>query len=158
MSFHGSPRHFQLAGDFCVVTSLQEQFDDLLFTRTQAYGLLFHQTLLPFFAVVVMHRPAGLFKRDSIQNATLPLCKLKMHIFKAVADDAGRYKGEKNAQKCTLPRLFIGITRRRCIKAGELHSACKRRLVSRLHCSLRWLAQTSPDLAPRWEKSEVFTL
>jgi hypothetical protein len=43
MRFHGSPGHFELAGDFCVVTSLQEQFDDLLFSRTQANGLLFHQ-------------------------------------------------------------------------------------------------------------------
>jgi hypothetical protein len=34
MSFHGSARHLQLAGDFGIVTALQKQFDDFLFARS----------------------------------------------------------------------------------------------------------------------------
>jgi hypothetical protein len=34
MSLHGSARHFQLAGDLGVITSLQKQLDDLLFARS----------------------------------------------------------------------------------------------------------------------------
>jgi hypothetical protein len=34
MSLHGSARHFELAGNFGVVTALQKQFNDLLFTRS----------------------------------------------------------------------------------------------------------------------------
>jgi len=48
MSFHGSPRHVELAGDFGVVASLQQQFNDLLFARTEPNSLLFHP-ILPFF-------------------------------------------------------------------------------------------------------------
>jgi len=33
MSFHGAPGHFELSGNLCVVTSLQQQFYDLLFAR-----------------------------------------------------------------------------------------------------------------------------
>jgi hypothetical protein len=42
VGFDGSPRHFELTGDFGVVTALQEQFDDLLFARAQPYVLLLH--------------------------------------------------------------------------------------------------------------------
>jgi hypothetical protein len=48
MSFHGSPCHVELAGDFGVVASLQEQVYDLLFARTEPNSLLFHP-ILPFF-------------------------------------------------------------------------------------------------------------
>jgi hypothetical protein len=34
MSFHGSARHLELAGDLGIVTALQKQFDDLLFSRS----------------------------------------------------------------------------------------------------------------------------
>jgi hypothetical protein len=34
MSFHGSARHLELAGDFGVITPLQKQLDDLLFARS----------------------------------------------------------------------------------------------------------------------------
>jgi len=37
MSFHGAPGHFELAGNFGVVTALQQQFDDLLFARAEPY-------------------------------------------------------------------------------------------------------------------------
>jgi hypothetical protein len=47
MSFHGSPRHVELAGYFGVVASLQQQLDDLLFAWTEPNGLLFHP-ILPF--------------------------------------------------------------------------------------------------------------
>jgi hypothetical protein len=48
MSLHGSARHFELAGDFGVVTTLQKQFDDLLFARSQPNGLLDHHlSVLP---------------------------------------------------------------------------------------------------------------
>jgi hypothetical protein len=33
MRFHSSARHFELAGDFRIVTALQKQLDDLLFSR-----------------------------------------------------------------------------------------------------------------------------
>jgi hypothetical protein len=48
MSFHGAPRHFELAGNFGVVTALQQQFDDLLFAWTEPHGRLLH-SILPFF-------------------------------------------------------------------------------------------------------------
>jgi hypothetical protein len=34
MSLHGSARHLELAGYLGIVTALQKQFDDLLFTRS----------------------------------------------------------------------------------------------------------------------------
>jgi hypothetical protein len=34
MSLYGSARHLELAGNLGVVTALQEQFDNLLFTRS----------------------------------------------------------------------------------------------------------------------------
>jgi hypothetical protein len=43
MSFYGSARHLELTGDFSVVTTLQEQLDDLLFARPQPNGLFFHR-------------------------------------------------------------------------------------------------------------------
>jgi len=45
MGFHGSPRHFELAGNFGVVASLQQQLYDLLFARTEPNSLLLHPTL-----------------------------------------------------------------------------------------------------------------
>jgi len=45
MSFHSAPRHFELAGNFGVITSLQKQVHDLLFARTEPNGLLVHSTL-----------------------------------------------------------------------------------------------------------------
>jgi hypothetical protein len=42
MSLHGPARHLELAGDFGVVTALQEQFDYLLFPRSEPNGLLRH--------------------------------------------------------------------------------------------------------------------
>jgi hypothetical protein len=42
MCLHGSARHVELAGYFCVVTTLQKQFDDLLFAWAQPNGLFFH--------------------------------------------------------------------------------------------------------------------
>ena len=47
MSFHGATRHFELGGYLRVVTALQEQFDNLLFPRTEPAGLLLHQTYSP---------------------------------------------------------------------------------------------------------------
>jgi hypothetical protein len=43
MSLHGSARHLELAGNLGIVTALQQQFDDLLFTRSQPNGLLRHR-------------------------------------------------------------------------------------------------------------------
>jgi hypothetical protein len=42
MSFHGSARHLELAGNLGVVAALQEQFNNLLFTWSQPNGLLRH--------------------------------------------------------------------------------------------------------------------
>ncbi len=46
MSFYGSPRHIELAGDLGVITSLQQQLNDLLFAGTEPNGLLLHPILL----------------------------------------------------------------------------------------------------------------
>jgi hypothetical protein len=43
MRFHRSARHLELFGNLCVVTTLHQQLDDLLFARTEPDGLLFHQ-------------------------------------------------------------------------------------------------------------------
>jgi hypothetical protein len=45
MSFYRSPRHFELAGDFGVVASLQKQFNDLLFAWAEPNSLLLHPFL-----------------------------------------------------------------------------------------------------------------
>ena len=42
MSLHGSPCHVELAGDFGIVTALQEQVDNLLFARPQPNSLVLH--------------------------------------------------------------------------------------------------------------------
>jgi len=42
MSFYGSPRHLELTGDLGVVTTLQKQFDNLLFAWAQPNSLLLH--------------------------------------------------------------------------------------------------------------------
>jgi len=42
MSFHGSPRHLELSGNFGVVATLQEQLDNLLFAWTEPNSLLHH--------------------------------------------------------------------------------------------------------------------
>jgi hypothetical protein len=50
MSFDRAPGHFELAGDFGVVTSLQQQFYDLSFPWAQPNGLVVHPKL-PFLVV-----------------------------------------------------------------------------------------------------------
>jgi hypothetical protein len=51
MSFHGAPRHLQLTGNLGVVTTLQKQFDDLLFARTEPNSLLLHP--IPLFGIAL---------------------------------------------------------------------------------------------------------
>jgi len=48
MRFHSSACHLQLSCNFGVITTLQEQFDDLLFARTQANWLFLHYLFPPF--------------------------------------------------------------------------------------------------------------
>jgi hypothetical protein len=58
VSLYGSARHLELAGDLGVVTTLQKQFDDLLFARSKPNALLVH------------HFPLGLDSpglRDGVQ-------------------------------------------------------------------------------------------
>lgn len=45
MSFYGSPRHFELTGNLRVITTLQKQFNNLLFARTEPNSLLLHSVL-----------------------------------------------------------------------------------------------------------------
>ncbi len=47
MSLHGPASHLELFGNFGVVTALQKQFDDFLFARSQADGLLVHHYPTP---------------------------------------------------------------------------------------------------------------
>ena len=42
MGLDSTPRHFQFAGNFSVVTTLQQEVGDLLLSRTQANSLLRH--------------------------------------------------------------------------------------------------------------------
>ena len=42
MGLDGTPRHFQFAGNFGIVTTLQQEVGDLLLSRTQANSLLRH--------------------------------------------------------------------------------------------------------------------
>jgi hypothetical protein len=51
MSLHGTPRHIELAGDFGIVATLQQQFDNLLFARPQPNSLILHQ--IPLLMVLV---------------------------------------------------------------------------------------------------------
>src|SRR5262249_21961808 len=74
MCLHSAPRHFQLAGNFSVVTSLQKQVHDLLFARTEPNSLLLHSTL-PFLNFLVYGSPIvqrlDLSKRRSTHVAIL---------------------------------------------------------------------------------------
>lgn len=47
MRFYGTAGHVKLTGDLGVVTSLQQQFGNLFFTRTQLDRLLAHSQILP---------------------------------------------------------------------------------------------------------------
>ena len=51
MGFYGSPCHFESGGDFGVVTTLQKQFNNLLFPRTEPNGVLPH--LVPPLPVLI---------------------------------------------------------------------------------------------------------
>jgi hypothetical protein len=51
MSFYGSPCHLELGSDFGVVTTLQKQFNNLLFPRTEPNGMFLH--LIPPFSVSI---------------------------------------------------------------------------------------------------------
>jgi hypothetical protein len=44
MSFYGSPCDSELGGAFSVVTTLQKQFNNLVFARTEPNALLLHLT------------------------------------------------------------------------------------------------------------------
>jgi len=73
MGLHRATRHLELAGNLRVVTPLQEEFDNLLFPRTQPNGLLLHQTS-PLFWHRLSRQPGarlGICKTRCIQNATL---------------------------------------------------------------------------------------
>ncbi len=58
MSLYGSARHLELAGNLGIVTALQEQFDNLLFSRPKPNGLLRHH-LHPW--VWIRHCPKNFF-------------------------------------------------------------------------------------------------
>jgi len=70
MSFHGSPCHVELAGDFGVVASLQEQVYDLLFARTEPNSLLFHP-ILPFFWICLTDEVRGLITKCHSMNVAI---------------------------------------------------------------------------------------
>jgi len=42
MGFHSSPRHVELSGNLGIVTTLQKQFDNLLFAWTEPNSLILH--------------------------------------------------------------------------------------------------------------------
>ena len=56
MSFYGSPRHLQLAGNLSIITTLQKQLDDLLLAWSQPNGLFLH-SVPPFFCIAVHMTP-----------------------------------------------------------------------------------------------------
>ena len=72
MSFHGSPRHLELAGNLSVVTALQKQLDDLLFARSQPNSLFLHR-IPPFCYCLRLHwcERLNLTDSHSIHVATL---------------------------------------------------------------------------------------
>jgi hypothetical protein len=57
MSLHGSACHIELAGNLSVVTTLQKQFHDLLFARSQMNGSLYHPHFLPLVLGLNMPSP-----------------------------------------------------------------------------------------------------
>jgi hypothetical protein len=91
MSFYGSPRHLKLTGNLRVVTTLQKQFDDLLFTWAQPNRLFLHR--FPLFLVLPSQIRArlNLTKSHSIHIAILRwrLSVTLEHYFpQALADNA----------------------------------------------------------------------
>jgi hypothetical protein len=75
MSLDSTPCHFELASDLGVVTTLQKQFNNLLFARTEPNGLLLHPN--PPLVEKITFRPsrrmADLSKSRSIRLAILRL-------------------------------------------------------------------------------------
>jgi hypothetical protein len=72
VGLHGAPCHFQFGGNLSVVAALQEQFDDLLFARTQPYGLLLHQTFPPVLGIAChVSRAHGWILREIVAS-TMP--------------------------------------------------------------------------------------
>jgi hypothetical protein len=62
MSFDGSARHFELAGNFGIVAALQKQFDDLLLAWSQPNRLLRHSCLLSLhFLLALQPRTPGYY-------------------------------------------------------------------------------------------------
>jgi hypothetical protein len=57
MGFYSSPCHRELGGDFGVITTLQQQFNNLLFARTEPNGLIIH--LIPPLSVLFTLADSG---------------------------------------------------------------------------------------------------
>jgi hypothetical protein len=75
MGFHSAPRHLELSGNLGVITTLQKQFDDLLFARTQPNSLLHHPIPLFIYFLHYTRRFVGaqlkLSNSHSTRTATL---------------------------------------------------------------------------------------
>jgi hypothetical protein len=73
MRFHSAPRHVELSRNFGVVTTLQKQFDNLLFAWTEPNSLIHHSIPL----TKISHRlrldseRQNPFNIHSTQNANL---------------------------------------------------------------------------------------
>jgi hypothetical protein len=73
MSLHGAPCHIELAGNFGIVTPLQQQIDNLLFARPQPNSLFLHSHF-PLFLSLILPSPVergGTFPK--LIASTLPL-------------------------------------------------------------------------------------
>lgn len=67
MGFYRSPRHIQLGGNLGIVTTLQEQVNDLLFARTEPNSLFLH--LVPPFCYCLPNRLSSFVDLHSIHIA-----------------------------------------------------------------------------------------
>jgi hypothetical protein len=72
VGFHSSTSHLELAGNLGVIASLQQQFYDLLFARTEPDSLLLHSSLPVFFLILPVANQAysQLSKSSSTHIAT----------------------------------------------------------------------------------------
>jgi hypothetical protein len=72
VGFHSSTSHLELAGNLGVIASLQQQFYDLLFARTEPDSLLLHPSL-PVFWILPVARIRRTANCQKVAAPTLPL-------------------------------------------------------------------------------------
>ena len=116
MGFHSSPRHVELSGNLGIVTTLQKQFDNLLFAWTEPNSLILHPIPPPscIASAQKLARGLNLTKSHSTHDAILRRVlsvTLEQHFPQALADDGtASGEAERLLPKTVQTRRFGGFS------------------------------------------------